>query len=211
MPASPATTSRRPPRRTQEERRLGTIDKLLRAATEALIEQGYAGATVQEICARAGVSQGGMFRHFPTREAVLVAAAEDVGRRLLTRYRRELEAQPAKGHERLAAAIRLVRDQCRSRLNRAWFELAVAARTNPGLRKALRPIGERYYADIERLARQLHPELASALGPRFPVLVDTVIAVFDGEVMHHAVVRKPAVEEARLELLASFARLLASS
>ena len=38
---------------TQEERREATIRKLLDAATEALIEVGYAGASVQEVCARA--------------------------------------------------------------------------------------------------------------------------------------------------------------
>ena len=49
----------------------------------------------------------------------------------------------------------------------------------------------RYFDDIRALARELLPELAAALGPRFDVLVDTIIAVFDGEVVHRFVLTKP--------------------
>src|SRR4051794_17665171 len=87
-----AKTKQDPPRRTQQERREGTIRKLLFAATETLIEVGYAEASVQRICARAGVSQGALFRHFPSREALMVAASADVGNRLLLQYREEFEA-----------------------------------------------------------------------------------------------------------------------
>ena len=54
-------------RRTQQERREGTIRKLLDAAAETLIEVGYSEASVQRICARAEVSQGALFRHFASR------------------------------------------------------------------------------------------------------------------------------------------------
>ncbi len=66
-------------RRTQEERRETTIRKLLDAATEALIEDGYAAASVQNVCDRAGLSQGALFRHFATREELMVAVGHDVG------------------------------------------------------------------------------------------------------------------------------------
>jgi AcrR family transcriptional regulator len=195
-------------RRTQAERRESTIRKLLDAATRALIELGHAGASVQEICERAGVSQGALFRHFATREALMVAVGEDVGDKLLARYRREFEPLRAT-EDPLVLAVRLVRDACRSRLNQAWYELSMAARTSPTLRKALRPTSARYHRDIERLARQLLPDLAARLGDRFPVLVDTVIAVFDGEAVHRFVLARPELEKARIELLVAFARGLA--
>lgn len=198
------------PRRTQQERREGTIRKLLDATTDALIEVGYSRTTVQEICNRAGVSQGGLFRHFPTHEALMVKVGEDVGRRILAQYRSDFDSLKTR-EEPLVLAIRLVREHCRSRLNHAWFELAVAARTNDGLRAALRPSVAQYFSDIEALARELLPDLAERLGPRFPALVDTIIAVFDGEVVHHSVIRRPATEKARLELLSMFARLFASA
>ena len=194
-------------RRTQEERREATIRKLFDAAIDALIEVGYAEASVQEICARAGVSSGGLFRHFASREELMVAVGEDVGRQQLVRYRREFEALRGE-REPLELALRLVRNSCRSRLNQAWYELAIAARTNARLKKALAPTAARYYEDIRALARDLLPELAAALGARFDVLVDTIIAVFDGEVVHRFVLPKPKLEEDRIELLLGVTRLL---
>jgi AcrR family transcriptional regulator len=195
------------PRRTQEMRREATMRKLLDAGTDALIDVGYAEASVQEVCARAGVSTGGLFRHFPTREALMVAVGRDVGQKILERYRREFETLRNQ-REPLELALRLVRSSCRSRLNQAWYELAVASRTNPRLRKALGPLAARYFEDIRGLAHELLPELAAALGDRFEVLVDTVIAIFDGEVVHRFMLRKPALEEKRLELLLGLMRLL---
>jgi AcrR family transcriptional regulator len=196
-------------RRTQEERREETIRKLLDAGTEVLIELGYAGASVQKVCARAGVSQGGLFRHFPTREALMVAVGQDVGQKLLADYRHKFEALGARDEEPIVLAMRLVRDQCRSRLNQAWYELAIASRTSPALRKALQPVAVTYYADVVELARQLLPDLAGLLGDRFPVLVTTILAVFDGEVVHRFIVRAPPLEDARFDLVQGFAKTLA--
>ncbi len=192
-------------RRTQEERREGTIRKLLDAATDTLIDDGYASASVQVICKRAGVSQGALFRHFATREALMVAVGEDVARETLTHYQREFEALRGK-EDPLVLAMRLVRSHCRSRLNQAWYELVMAARTSATLRKALRPAYQRYEVDIHRLAKQLLPELAARLGDAFGVLVDTMLAVFDGETVHRVLAKKPDVEDARLVLLAAFAQ-----
>jgi AcrR family transcriptional regulator len=194
-----------PPRRTQEERREGTIRKLLDAAAGALIDDGYAAASVQAICERAGLSQGALFRHFPTREELMVAVGRDVGRQILARYRRDFEAL-RDDDDRLVSAMRLVRDRCRSRLNQAWYELATAARTSPSLRKGLKPVAAQYYADIHALAVQLLPEVAAAMGDGFPVLVDTILAVFDGESVRRFVLPGPQVDEARLELLAALAK-----
>jgi AcrR family transcriptional regulator len=193
-------------RRTQEERRGATVRKLLDAAADTLVEVGYARCTVQEICGRAEVSQGGLFRHFATREELMVAVGRDVGERILARYQEEFERLA--GHaDPLRISLELLRSTVRSPLNQAWVELAVAARTNAVLRTALAPVAERYYADIEALGRKLVPDLASALGPQFAVLLDTVITIFDGENVHRLLVAKPEIEAQRIELLLALLRL----
>ena len=203
----PRSKPKERPRRTQQERREGTIRKLLDAATGVLIEVGHSEASVQRICARADVSQGALFRHFPSREALMVAVGEDVGQQLLVRYREQFEALGETNDIR--AAMRLMRDACRSRLNQAWYELRVAARTNDTMRHSLAPVYKRYGEDIERLAGALLPDLAAAaLGDRFPVLVTSLVAMFDGEVMQRFVVKAPRVEEARFELIAQAVALL---
>ena len=201
-----AVVAPRGKRRTQAERREGTIRKLLDAATSSLVEVGYAATSVQVICDRAGTSQGALFRHFDSREALMVAVGEDVGRRTLLRYRREFSSLLGQEDGAVQAA-RLLRDRCHSRINQAWYELTMAARTSPTLRKGLRPVAVAYYADIERLARELLPDLAERLGDRFSVLVDTAVAVFDGEMLHRFVLPQPAIERARLDMFALFGAL----
>jgi AcrR family transcriptional regulator len=195
-------------RRTQEERRAGTIRKLLDAATDALIELGWAETTVQQICERADVSQGGLFRHFATREELMVAVGADVGAQLLEHYRKKFEVLRDAGGEPLELALDLVRDACRSRTNQAWYELMLAARTNPRLRKALAPAVARYFENITTLAAALLPDVAERLGPRFPVLVETIIAVFDGETVHRFMEKKPDMEEQRMALMLAVTRSL---
>ena len=190
-------------RRTQQERREGTIRKLLDAAADTLIEVGYAEASIQRICARTELSQGALFRHFPTREALMVAVGEDVGAQLLARYKRKFAAVK-RGEGDIAAALRLLRDTCRSRPNQAWYELSIAARTNENLRKALEPVARAYFASITATARELLPEVATAFGDAFDVLVSTMVAVFDGEQVHRFLVHDPrTVDDARIELLAA--------
>ncbi|HEV7558454.1 MAG TPA: TetR/AcrR family transcriptional regulator [Kofleriaceae bacterium] len=187
-------------RRTQLERRTETTRRLLDAATDSLIELGYAGASIQAICERAGVSQGGLFRHFPTRETLMVAVGEDVADRILATYAKKFESLRDR-EQPLVVAMRLVREQCRSRLNQAWYELAIASRTNASLRKSLVPAGKRYEDKIERLARTLLPDLATKLGDRFPAVVGTIIAVFDGEVIHRLITKDTRDDDARMEVL----------
>lgn len=188
-------------RRTQQERRESTIRTLLDAATDTLIEVGYAEASILRICARTELSQGALFRHFATREALMVAVGEDVGAQLLAQYRKKFTRR---NDDSVGAAMKLLRDTCRSRLNQAWYELATAARTNETLRKALEPVARRYYADITVLARELLPDVAEKMGDAFELLVGTIIATFDGESLHRFVLREPrSVDDARIELLAA--------
>lgn len=49
---------------------------MLDAAVGAIREKGYASASVDQLCARAGVSKGSFFHHFKTKEDLAVAAAD---------------------------------------------------------------------------------------------------------------------------------------
>jgi AcrR family transcriptional regulator len=189
------------PRRTQAERRAGTQAKILAAAVEALLERGYAGTSTPHIAARAGVSQGGIFRHWATREALMVSVAEHVSHELLLGYRRQLARERRRGEVPLVAALALLLRACRHPLNHAWYELLMAARTDLVLQAALAPMMTRYFDDIEALARQVVPSLATTVGPDFRVLLETLVCVFDGESLHGFVRPAPALEDARLALL----------
>lgn len=189
-----------PPRRTQAERRAGSLRRLLDAATAALIEVGYYRTTVAEICTRAGLSQGALFRHFDTRIALLIAVAEDIDAGLRTLYRRDFETLRPTQIDELVLAMSVLRANVASPLHQAWFELLMAARTDMALHAALLPIWQRRAAEDQALAALLLPEPARQL-PDFAVIVDTMVTLFHGEGVDRFLRHDPVAEERRMAWL----------
>ncbi|WP_181772087.1 TetR/AcrR family transcriptional regulator [Amycolatopsis pittospori] len=76
-----------PYRRTPkvQERLDAQRDAVLAAAMEQLAERGYAGCSVSAVAERAGVAVGSVYRHFPTKAALVV----ELFRKVVTR---EVEA-----------------------------------------------------------------------------------------------------------------------
>ena len=194
-------------RRTQQERREATVRKLLDAATEALIEVGYANTSVQEICARAGVSHGGLFRHFSSRIELLIRVADDVGDGLLQLYRRDFERLRGSTPDELALALQLLRTNTGSRLHQAWFELLMAARTDRQLHDALVPIWKRRDEATQQLAEALLPDEVR-LRADFPVIVDTLVTLFHGEAVDRFLREDTAAEQRRMDWLLRLLQLL---
>jgi TetR/AcrR family transcriptional repressor of nem operon len=54
----------------------GARQRLLDAATATIREKGYAATSVDELCAKAGVTKGAFFHHFPSKGSVAVAAVD---------------------------------------------------------------------------------------------------------------------------------------
>ncbi|WP_029920910.1 TetR/AcrR family transcriptional regulator [Nevskia soli] len=194
-------------RRTQQERREATVRKLLDAATEALIEVGYTNTSVQEICKRAGVSHGGLFRHFSSRIELLIRVADHVGDGLLALYRRDFERLRKSTPDELVLALKLLRTNTQSHLHQAWFELLMAARTDRVLHDALVPIWKRRDEATQQLAVALLPETARKL-PDFPIMVDTMVTLFHGEAVDRFLRIDPQSEKLRMEWLLKLLELL---
>lgn len=56
-----------------------TRRRILDAAMQVFREKGYAATRVEDICARAGLTKGGFFHHFPDKPAVAAATARHFG------------------------------------------------------------------------------------------------------------------------------------
>jgi AcrR family transcriptional regulator len=65
------------PRRPQQLRAKRTHRALIAAARHVFAEQGYAGASVDDVARAAGCSKGAYYFHFESKEAVLVALIRD--------------------------------------------------------------------------------------------------------------------------------------
>lgn len=181
------------------ERSSATIKKLLVACVQVLIDKGYYRASTQEICNQAGLSQGALFRHFPTRLDLMVATGEYIGEQLLEqfilRFRRD---EPDLSPDLINMTLQLLRANSRAPLQLAWFELVVAARTDHALREALRPIWQRKMTRIREHALKLLPELKDSI-PEFVTVTDIIMLFFHGEAINN-MVQPPETGDAEREL-----------
>jgi TetR/AcrR family transcriptional regulator, transcriptional repressor for nem operon len=86
MPASPAS------RRAQKA---DTRERIVRAAASAIRERGFAGTGVAEVMGEAGLTHGGFYAHFASREALLAEAASQAGADGVAQLARIAAAAPA--------------------------------------------------------------------------------------------------------------------
>lgn len=143
-------------RRTQEERRQATRHRLLEAALDVLADLGHARFTTTEVCQRAGLSQGALFKHFPTKSELMAAAAEHLFALLREDYRRVF-ASAAADEGQIQKACELLWRAFRSPHAQAAFELYVAARTDDELSRAIGPVIVAHRRHVIDVARALFP------------------------------------------------------
>nr|WP_166641401.1 TetR/AcrR family transcriptional regulator [Amycolatopsis sp. SID8362] len=139
---------------------------MLDATIDCLVDLGYARTSVQEICARAGVSKGAVQHHFTAKAELMAAAVEHLTTKLRRRLAASLDELPG-GGTGVAAAIDLLWTGYSGTLSTAVTELWVAARTDPELRAAIRPVdralGRATLEHVTQVAGELLPERAEML------------------------------------------------
>jgi AcrR family transcriptional regulator len=193
-------------RATQAERRALTIRKLTDATVETLFKLGYARTTVKEICRRAKLSDGALFRFFPTLLDLILASAETAARRHIEDFETRFNAADDVS-EPLVTALAILRDICRSKTNTVLNELLLAARTDPVLRRRLAP-GIEAYQTVIRSAAQRLPGIDAVPAQMRDALVFGATHLFDREAQLHHVYPQPDEEDLRLTLLQRFVTTL---
>ncbi len=153
---TPAASTSRSIQLPRQARSRETRRKILEGAAACLVERGYGGTSTTEIVRRAGVSQGALFKHFPSKRALLGAAAEHLFVSLIAQYERSsAELEERSGRARLDAALRLLRCAFSEPGMQAVLELSVVARTNSDLRMTIEPVLREQGGRLRRLARSL--------------------------------------------------------
>jgi AcrR family transcriptional regulator len=207
-PSSPSPRKRTPirnkathtktKRRTQAERREATIEKLVNACIAVLAEVGYAGASVKAICARAGVSQGALFRHFETRLELLAHAVDVLGERNLRAFTNIMEqGQEPWSRELIEMFVSVLRDISRSSAHAAWREVVAAARVHAELSQAVSAAVARLESGILRLVDELLPGSPDETLEAATVVL-SLMHMFDSEAVTVVVKPNPQIETARL-------------
>ena len=135
-----------PPARWQQRKSALTRQRLIAAATDCLVENGYAGLTTAAVAERCKVSRGAMHHHFATRMELVEAVVEHV---FFHRMRSFLESYFAALRERgeelmIEVACEMHWQSVQTREFSAYVHLAVAARTDVELDAFFTPTAQRY-------------------------------------------------------------------
>ena len=91
-------------RRTAPSRKEATHERIVEAAARAIRRSGYGGMGVADIMKGAGLTHGGFYAHFASREAMLVEAADCAGAESVAALTRVVAAAPPQ--EALPALVR---------------------------------------------------------------------------------------------------------
>ncbi len=154
MPAEAALDAAPRARRTQAERRTETRALLLDAALAQLVADGLARFTTTEVGRRSGLSQGALFKHFPSKAELLAAVAEHLFDELRATYEEAFHSLPPSRRTVRDGLDLLWQHMLDPRLAAA-FELYTAARTDAELRARLEPVVRAHVARVEELAASL--------------------------------------------------------
>ncbi|TFZ05577.1 TetR/AcrR family transcriptional regulator [Ramlibacter henchirensis] len=82
-----------------------THDRILDTAAGVLRESGFGGVGVADIMKRAGLTHGGFYAHFPSRDALLVEALDRAGQDSHARLQRSVASLESKSASRFRALV----------------------------------------------------------------------------------------------------------
>lgn len=131
-----------------------TRRRLIGAAVDCLAERGWHAVTMVRVAERAGVSRGAAQHHFPTREALVVAAVEQLGEEQIAELRRRSGDLPS-GHARTLSVAEMLLDLYTDVKFRAALDLWVAASHDAALAEVLVPLQARVGREAHRVAVEL--------------------------------------------------------
>lgn len=144
----------------QAQKSAATREQIINAAIRCIVELGYSRTTTIKIAEEAGLSRGATLHHFPSKMDIIRAAVDYLHEKRLQAFRRSIGQMP-----READVVRLAVQSYWTHVNHpiyvAFFELSVAARTDPELRKILRPAQLAFDQEWYLTARDLFPEWQS--------------------------------------------------
>ena len=137
-----------------------TLRKLLTAAVDELLENGYMALSTSSVARRAGVSRGAQQNYFPHKQTLVMEAVRHLGRLQREAVRDRVEGVPS-GRARVQAGLDVLFEAYSGPLFATVVELSLAARHDPALRGVI--------TSEERATSDAMQETATYIfGPSFP-------------------------------------------
>ena len=113
-----------------------TLRKLLTAAVDELLENGYMALSTSSVARRAGVSRGAQQNYFPHKQTLVMEAVRHLGRLQREAVRDRVEGVPS-GRARVQAGLDVLFEAYSGPLFATVVELSLAARHDPALSQVI--------------------------------------------------------------------------
>jgi AcrR family transcriptional regulator len=162
----------------QAQKSASTRNLIIEAAIKCFVELGYSRTTTTVIAEKAGLSRGAMLHHFPSKIDIVRAAVEYLHAKRLRAFRKSM-TKPLVAGDHVRQGVEAYWSHVKHPLFVAFFELAVASRTDKELADILRPVQEAFERQWAETALELFPEWRGK-GENFDLALDLSRFVLEG-------------------------------
>ena len=162
-------------------RSVDTRESIRRSAYNCFRDHGYYEASVDTICASAGVSKGSFYYHYASKQACYVDILDTWTREVISEVQKQFEQATLADHPFAALQAAFRRENARGRLIvPLWLEFTVLARREPAIREVL----SRFYHRARlAIAEMLRPFVGSVIAlDELDGLSSAILGVFIGVV-----------------------------
>ena len=135
-----------------------TRERIVRAAARAIRKHGYEGVGVADVMKEAGLTHGGFYAHFESRDALLAAAADQAGAESIENLTRGIAAAKP-GQELLALIDTYLSDRHVAAPEQGWgCAIAAAGSEVPRQQAEVRRVASRRIKDLVGLIERQFPD-----------------------------------------------------
>lgn len=180
-----------------------TRDKLVAAARDLVLERGFTGAGVDQICDRAGVTKGAFFHHFKSKDEIGKATLADwaaMGMGIYATAKNEPARYPLDHLHRFFA---IMIDMIRQSESPVTCVVGMMSQELANANPTLREVCSEYLGDWTAFARQLLEEAKAAQPPRVDFDAEEVAwflnCLWQGSMLVSKTRRDPQLTIANLE------------
>ena len=165
----------------QAQKSAMTRERIMAAAIQCFIEEGYSNLTTAKVASSAGVSRGAMLHHFPSKTGLIQAAVEHLHNKLVDLYTTNVRKIPdsLSVDERNRRGLQAYWKYLSSDLFTAYHELSVAGRTDPELREILDESAAKFAGATREANEKLFPEW-SQRGELYDLAMDITQFLMEG-------------------------------
>lgn len=141
-------------RKTQAQRRSETLEKLNAATVKVIVSKGFGHLTTNDIVREAGLSQGALFRYYPTKLAAVIGATHYLLNKVMGDFNRLMDQSQKPGLEKL---VNDLWEWYKSPDFTAISRLYAEASADVELKEAIQPAVTAHGRNIEKLLMRLFP------------------------------------------------------